>query len=561
MTSSDAQHLAAIVESSDDAIVGADLESIVTSWNQGAERLFGYSPDEVIGQSLNLLIPPERMNEEARAIAHIRGGDHVHTFQTVRLCKGGTFVDVSVTLSPIRDTKNAIVGVSTIARAALEPSGHGRAAAEIRDRLAFLAEIGAVLGSSLDYAQTIDRAVHLALPRLGDYCNVLLIDESGALRHVAGGHVVREKEPVVLRLAQQTFDGRPGASLPTFAEAVMKARRTVVASHEDLLRRISRLDLSTVDPELRELGATLAPWAYIGTPLLVLGRPAGVISFGTTETESKREYTAEDETLLEEFARRASAAIQNARLFRQIEDLGRLKDEFLATLSHELRTPLSAILGWARMLASGHLDPDRSQQAVDVIVRNAQVQAKLVDDVLDVARGMAGNLRLEMAPVDLVTVAQRGVEAIAPAAAAKRIAVEVRATTDVPVTGDAGRLQQIAWNLLSNAVKFTPAGGRVLVEVSAHEDTAELRVTDSGSGIAPAFLPYVFDKFRQGDASATRQHGGLGLGLAIARHLAEMHGGSIEAQSEGQGRGATFRVTLPLRSVDSQQSPGDSSAL
>jgi PAS domain S-box-containing protein len=547
MTSSDAQHLAAIVESTDDAIVGADLESIVTSWNQGAKRLFGYSPDEVIGQPLTRLIPPERMDEEARAITRIRGGEHVHTFQTVRLCKGGTLVDVSVTLSPIRDARNTLVGLSTIAREALRPSGDDRAAAEIRDRLAFLAEIGAVLGSSLDYAQTIDRAVHLALPRLGDYCNVLLVDESGALRHVAGGHVVREKEPVVLRLARMTFDERPGTSLPTFAEAVMKARRTVVASHEDLIRRISRLDISTVDPELRELGATLAPWAYIGTPLLVLGRPAGVISFGTTETESKREYTAEDETLLEEFARRASAAIQNARLFRQIEDLGRLKDEFLATLSHELRTPLSAILGWARMLASGHLDPDRSQQAVDVIVRNAQVQAKLVDDVLDVARGMAGNLRLEMAPVDLVTVAQRGVEAIAPAAAAKRIAVEVRAATDVPVTGDAGRLQQIAWNLLSNAVKFTPAAGRVLVEVSAHEDTAELRVTDSGSGIAPAFLPYVFDKFRQGDASATRQHGGLGLGLAIARHLAEMHGGSIEAQSEGQGRGATFRVTLPLR--------------
>jgi signal transduction histidine kinase len=198
------------------------------------------------------------------------------------------------------------------------------------------------------------------------------------------------------------------------------------------------------------------------------------------------------------------------------------------------------------MLATGQLGVEKTTRAVEAIERNAQAQAKLVDDILDVARGIGGNMRLEMQRVDLMTVAQRGVEAIAPAAAVKKIDVEVRALAPLAVLGDPSRLQQVVWNLLSNAVKFTPAGGHVTLETRASDGYAELHVTDSGMGIAQAFLPYVFDKFRQADGSFTRQHGGLGLGLAIARHLIELHGGSIEARSEGEGTGATFVVRLPL---------------
>jgi signal transduction histidine kinase len=274
------------------------------------------------------------------------------------------------------------------------------------------------------------------------------------------------------------------------------------------------------------------------------------MSFGTTAQESQREYTDADIVMVEEFARRVSLAIENARLFRQADELNRLKDEFLATVSHELRTPLGAVLGWARMLASGTLAPDRAKLAIDAIERNAQAQAKLVDDILDVARGVAGNVSLEMLPLDLTTVAHGGVEAIAPAAAGKKIAVQVRADGPVMVVGDQGRLRQVVWNLLSNAVKFTPAGGCVTVDVRASDGHAELQVADTGMGINAAFLPYVFDKFRQADASFTRQHGGLGLGLAIARHLIELHGGSIEARSAGEGAGATFVIRLPLRAAD-----------
>jgi signal transduction histidine kinase len=272
----------------------------------------------------------------------------------------------------------------------------------------------------------------------------------------------------------------------------------------------------------------------------------GVMAFGTTEQESRREYTSANVLIVEEFAQRVSLAVENARLFRHAGELNRLKDEFLATLSHELRTPLAAVLGWARMLGSGQLAPQQTAKAVEAIERNALAQSQIVDDILDVARGMSGNLALDLKPVDLVLVAHHGVDAVAPAAAVKKIQVDVHSVAPVPVIGDAGRLQQVAWNLLSNAVKFTPAGGHVQVTTTIDNGHAELRVTDTGIGIPPAFLPFVFDKFRQADGSFTRQHGGLGLGLAIARHLIELHGGSIEAQSGGEGAGATFVVRLPL---------------
>jgi signal transduction histidine kinase len=300
-----------------------------------------------------------------------------------------------------------------------------------------------------------------------------------------------------------------------------------------------------VDPELLRLGDVLRPFAYVGAPLAVRGRAVGVMAFGRSEPESHREYSAAEVALIEEFARRASLAVENARLFRRADELNRLKDEFLATVSHELRTPLSAILGWSRMLSAGLLDQDKTRRAVEAIERNAQAQAKLVEDILDVARGMAGNVRLDMTTIDLAAVAHRGVDAIMPAAAAKKIRVEVAASpSPVSVVGDAARLQQVVWNLVSNAVKFTPSGGSVAVAVTPVDGHAELKVADTGAGIPRAFLPFVFDKFRQADGSFTRQYGGLGLGLAIARHLVELHGGSVEAKSEGKG--ATFVVRLPL---------------
>jgi signal transduction histidine kinase len=235
---------------------------------------------------------------------------------------------------------------------------------------------------------------------------------------------------------------------------------------------------------------------------------------------------------------------QQARLEAQAAN--RAKDEFLATLSHELRTPLNSILGWAHLLASGSLDAEGSRRALETIQRNARLQAKLIDDLLDISRIVTGKLTIERAAVSLATLVAAAVESHRPAAALSAVELTYTAPPDDrAVTGDAARLQQVVTNLLSNALKFTSEGGRVDVRLEFGPDDARLVVADSGVGIAPDFLPHVFEQFRQADASTTRRQGGLGLGLAIVRRLVELHGGTVVAESEGLGRGATFTVTVP----------------
>jgi signal transduction histidine kinase len=231
----------------------------------------------------------------------------------------------------------------------------------------------------------------------------------------------------------------------------------------------------------------------------------------------------------------------------RLEAASQLKDQFLMTISHELRTPLTAIHGWVSMLVGGQLSEDRRQAALASIERNAHIQARLVDDLLDVSRVMGGKLRLELRDVDVADVIHAAVGTVTPAADAKQIRVETTIEPAMPaIKADLDRLQQIVWNLLSNAVKFTPAGGSVAVRAKREGSDLVINVSDSGAGISGAFLPHVFERFRQQDAGTKRQHGGLGLGLAIVRHLTELHGGSVTAQSAGEGLGATFVVRLPL---------------
>jgi signal transduction histidine kinase/CheY-like chemotaxis protein len=244
---------------------------------------------------------------------------------------------------------------------------------------------------------------------------------------------------------------------------------------------------------------------------------------------------------------RARVLEREQRAREVAEAANHMKDEFLATISHELRTPLNAILGWARMLRTGILGPTRFPQAVETIERSAQAQAKLINDILDVSRIVTGKLRLQVGPIDLPTIVTEAVETVRPAAEAKSIDLRWDPPIwDLPVRGDSSRLQQIVWNLASNAVKFTPKGGRVEVRLEHDADCARLSVKDSGAGISPDFLPFVFDRFRQGNATTSRSHEGLGLGLSIVKHLAELHGGGVKAMSAGAGKGAEFTVWLPV---------------
>ena len=363
--------LAAIVESSDDAIIAKDLNGTISDWNLGAERMFGYRAEEVIGRPILILLPEERRHEEVRILETLRRGDRIDHFETERITKSGERVQVSISVSPIKDSTGRVVGAAKIAR------------------------------------------------------NVT-------------------------------------------ARRALEAEREILLAHE----------------------------------------------------------------------REARAAAETAT---------RAKDAFLANVSHELRAPLSPILTWVHMLREGLLDPEKTQQALATIERNARSQARLIDDLLDMSRIIAGKLRLEVRPVALAPIIQEAVEVVAPAAATKRVSVQVVLDTETGnVVGDADRLQQVFWNLLSNAVKFTPQGGRVQVVLKRVNSHVEIAVSDTGCGISPEFLPRAFERFQQAETGTTQGRVGLGLGLAIVRHIIELHGGIVHVESAGTGQGATFTVRLPL---------------
>ena len=292
--------------------------------------------------------------------------------------------------------------------------------------------------------------------------------------------------------------------------------------------------------------------SYLAVPVMSRsGRVLGGLFFGHSRAGV---FSARHEQLASGVAAWAAIALDNARLYREAEDANRTKDEFLAILSHELRTPLNAMLGWAQLLRSGVMQPDVQKRALESLERNARAQAQLVEDLLDISRIISGKLSIKSEPVDLAVVVGAAVDIVRPGATSKqiRLGVAVERDSEILVTGDADRLQQVVWNLVSNAVKFTPTGGRVDVEVRRDESNAQIIVRDTGEGIDPAFLPYVFERFRQADNSRARKHGGLGLGLAIVRHLMESHGGTVRADSAGVGQGATFTLTLPIHAMASR---------
>lgn len=297
-----------------------------------------------------------------------------------------------------------------------------------------------------------------------------------------------------------------------------------------------------------------------GFPILLRGNVWGVMEFFSSEIREP------DEELIRlasgiggqigQFSERRRAEKELAELFKReraaradAEKANRLKDEFLATLSHELRTPLNAVIGWSRMLGSGRLDRDSSQHALEVIERNAWAQKQIIEDILDVSRVITGKLQLNLGPVDLISVVDAALDAVRPAIEAKEIKIETIIGANLRlISGDSDRLQQVVWNVLSNAAKFTPNGGKVEISVSQTAAHVQIQVKDTGPGIDPSFLPHVFERFRQADGSTTRTHGGLGLGLAIVRHLIELHGGTIAVENSEHQSGAIFTIRLPMPS-------------
>jgi PAS domain S-box-containing protein len=538
-----ARRLAAIVASSDDAIVSKDLNGIVTSWNRGAERLFGYTAEEMIGRSIRTIIPQDRQHEEDDTLAKIRRRELVDHFETIRVRKNGTLVPISLTVSPILDGDGTVVGASKIAR-------------DISVRQEIEAERGRTLALAQEHAHITER-----LNQVGRTV-VAALDPKTVVQAVidAATELTGAEFGAFFYNVQDASGGAyalfalSGASMDAFS-TFPHPRATAIFKPTFDGEGVVRLDDVTADPRFGQNppyfgmpAGHLPVRSYLAVP--VIGRMKEVIGglfFGHASAgvfDEKHEHLAVGMSVW------AAVALENARLYANAQEASRLKDEFLATLSHELRTPLNAIVGYTRMMRSGLVTGEKATRALETVDRNANALTQIVEDVLDVSRIIAGKIRLNVRPVDLPMVVEEALDSVRPAAEARGVKLEaVLDPRAGPVSGDAERLQQVVWNLVSNAVKFTPRGGRVQVRVGRVDSVIEIVVSDTGIGIPVSFLPHVFERFRQFDGGISRERGGLGLGLAIVRHLAELHGGTVSVASGGEGQGATFRVRLPVMIV------------
>jgi PAS domain S-box-containing protein len=686
--------LAAVVDSADDAVITKTLEGVITSWNRGAQRVFGYTSEEVVGRPVTILIPDDHLDEEPTILSRIRAGERVEHYETVRRRKDGTLLDISLTVSPIRKSDGTIIGASKIAR---DISARRRAERELNHSRAQLETVfeNATVGlfvmdarqhctymnpaaerlTGFTVAEVQGRPLHhfihhtrpdgrpyppeecpidQALPRNNqERGEEVFVRKDGTFFPVAfTASPLREGDnPVgtVIEVRDTTEEKRAAAERERLLRLEQEAREEaetiyrlghLLSGELDLHKLVQAVTDAATELTgarfgsffynvLNEDGASYMLYTLSGVPLEAFahfpmpratdmfgptfrgegvlriadvkldprygnnspyyGMPEGhlpvtsylavsVVSrsgevlgglfFGHPDADvfterhermvqglAAQAAVTMDNARLYEAAKRARAeaeasAAENERLYTEAREANRLKDEFLATVSHELRTPLTAILGWAHMLRTGHLAADSAAGAFETIERNARAQSQLIDDLLDVSRAITGKLRIDVRPVDPNSFIEAAVEAVRPGAEAKGVRVQkVMDTGLVTVSGDPVRLQQVVWNLLSNAIKFTKRGGRVQVRMERVNSHIEIAVSDTGAGISPDFLPHVFDRFRQADQKTTRRHGGLGLGLAIVRHLVELHGGTVRAESPGEGQGSTFTVLLPVAPV------------
>ena len=537
-----ARRLAAVIESSDDAIVSKDLQGIITSWNRAAERMFGYTAREAIGQSIRMIIPADLQAEEDMVLARIRAGQPVEHYETRRCRKDGSELRISLTVSPLIGDSGAVIGASKIARDVTERVRLEAEAAEQSRVARELSEVGAIVASSLDRStvvqQVTDIATKLTQAEFGAFFYNVQDPQSG--------------DAYML----YALSGAPKDAFATFPHP----RATAVFAPTFHGEGVVRLDDVTSDPRYGRNPpfhgmppGHLRVRSYLAVPVKAgSGEVLGGLFFGHSEPGV---FVERHEQLATGVAGWASLALENARLYMEAREADRLKDEFLAVLSHELRTPLNAIVGYSRLLRGNILQGEKAAQGLETLERNAASLTQIVEDVLDVSRIVSGKIRLDVQPVELPLVVHNAIATVQPAADAKHVRVQTIIDPRVgPVSGDPDRLQQVLWNLLSNAVKFTPKKGRVQVRVERVNSHVEIVVSDTGLGIKSEFLPYVFERFRQADAGTTRKTGGLGLGLSIVRHIVEMHGGSVEVASDGEGKGATFRVRLPLMIVHAEES-------
>ncbi len=527
----------AIFSHSNEPIVIIDPQGFYLEQNAAHAELLGYSDDELKNQTPAIHLGLEVFADVARELTEkgeYRG-------EVVSKTKAGETRYIELSAFTMRGESGAPLCYVGIKRDITERK-------RTEGRLALQYAITNILSESLDLVETAQKIPRAVCESLDWEVGVLWkVDaKGGVLRSVEICHTTSKPTPE-FDLFTKNVTYKKGVGLPGRIWESSKPRW---------------FDNAVTDPNFPRAPVALREGlhAAFGFPILLGSEVWGVIEFFSPEIREP------DEALLRlvagiggqigQFTERKRAEEDRSELFKreqaaraEAENANRLKDEFLATLSHELRTPLNAVIGWARMLSSGRLDRESSKHALEVIERNAWAQKQIIEDILDVSRVITGKLQLNLSPVDLVTVVDAALDAVRPAMEAKEIKIETFIDASLRmISGDADRLQQAVWNILSNAAKFTPNGGSVEISVSRDATHVLVQVKDNGPGIEADFLPHVFERFRQGDGSTTRAHGGLGLGLAIVRHLVELHGGTIAVENREDAHGAIFTMRLPLPS-------------
>lgn len=520
--------LAAIVESSDDAIVSKTLDGRIVTWNGGAERLFGYTAEEAIGSPITLIVPPERRAETRLILSKLRAGERIEHFETVRVAKDGRKLDISLTVSPIRDRQGELIGASKIARDITARKLADRALAEARNELAsqiadlrLLNEAGARLSKTFELEPILNETVATAARLAGtNRATIYLVDEDGDWLEPA----------VTLNPAD-----RPLLS------------SVKIGSGDPIDRaRSQRVFLSADEGSLGAGSGPFSEWrALHAIPLITRsGKEIGVLGLYFT---AAHEPSDRENHLLDLWMRQAVDFMENSRLYGELREADRRKDEFLATLAHELRNPLAPLSNSLQLLRlSEEVDPVASRLH-GIMERQVSQLIRLVDDLLEVSRVTRGKIELRKELVNVVSIVAQALETSRPVieAAGHRLAVSVAPETML-VHVDPCRVAQVLSNLLNNAAKYTDKDGQIWLTAVREGNQVVIRIRDTGVGIAREMLPKVFDMFAQVDRTLHRAQGGLGIGLALAQSLARMHGGRIEARSDGIGRGSEFSLRLPL---------------
>lgn len=527
-----------------------DTDFRVASWNPAATNIFGFKAEDVIGHHAFKSIVPQEVQGQVNDIWQrlLGGNESVHSVNE-NITRDGHRIICQWSNTPFFERDGTLGGVLSMVQDVTERK---RAEAHLR----LLSQASSAFVSTLDYESNLRTLAQLCITNLSEFCLIDLMgrgvtaewpeDEEGSLRRVVASHRDEEKTGLMTK----AMEYHPKLDGPLSTQVLKSGRLVYVAELAE-----DRLQVTDSNKDYIDLLEQLNLRSCVIAPLMAHGRVIGLVKLFNSTPHS---FDRHDIATIEELMRRASLALENAHLYseaqqsrREAEGANRAKDEFLAVVSHELRTPLTPILGWVSMLRDKELynamDDEMRTHALDAIQQGAEVQGQIIDDLLDVSRIISGKAHLHTRSIHFRSVVEAALTTARLSSEKKQIQIWTSFDPNLGlIKADPRRLQQVVANLLSNSIKFTPPGGRIEVKLSKHNDQARLTVTDTGKGIEPAFLPRVFERFSQADASASRVHGGLGLGLSIVRHLVELHQGTVSVHSAGRDKGATFEISLPL---------------